>query len=188
MNRWLMDHWDGEWLGNHHDWRVPAAAQEYLIFTTVRNPYDKAMSGWFAVPWSAETPEPARSVREFAAEMHKSVPLRDGTTTLPEHNVSEVAMNQHHYVKKSGASLALHFERLPDCLSALPFVNEAVPPFPHRAERGVRPPGSFFDHFQSAQDEAAVWAYAAEDFATFGYERFNAGLPASAANAIQLGS
>ncbi|MCB0188687.1 MAG: hypothetical protein KDE31_30665, partial [Caldilineaceae bacterium] len=123
---------------------------------------------------------------EFAAEARRHIPLKDGTVTIPEHNVPEVGMNQTHYVRRAGVTLALHFERLPDCLVQLPFVDKHnVPPFPHKEERGVRPPGTFFDHFK-AEDEAAVWEHADDDFATFGYQRYSSLLPAGTADAVKL--
>ena len=91
--------------------------------------------------------------------------------------MAENSMNQWSFVKKAGVSLALFFERLPDGLRHLPFVNETrIPPFPHSLERGIRPPGDFFD-LNVEDDEQALWAYASDDFKAFGYERFDSGFP-----------
>lgn len=181
MNRWLMDHFDGTWVDFHHSWRVPTEAQDYLIFTIVRNPYQKAKSGWFHIPWSAENPDPIQPTEQFAAEMAQTIPLKDGGVTIPSHNVPEVGMNQAHYVKKAGVKLVLYFERLPACLRVLSFVDpDNLPSFPHKEERGPRIAGTFFDHFHSPEDEATVWAYADDDFAKFGYERYSPQLPDSA--------
>ena len=177
MNRWLMDHYDGEWVGYHHDWRVPATADGYLVFTIVRNPYEKVVSGWYHVPWSIEEPDPPRSISEFAEAMKESIPLKDGTVTIADHNVPEVGMNQAHYVQRAGVQLILHFEHLPACLKRLPFVDAAnMAPFPHKEERGTRPPGTFFDLF-GTENEPLVWAYADDDFEAFGYRRYDSGGP-----------
>lgn len=172
MNRWLMDHFQGEWFATHHEWRVPDVARDYLIFTLVRNPYEREMSAYHFVPWSATEAKPPLPLDEWRTAMRETIPLRDGTSVIREHEVPEVRMNQVHYVKKAGVSLVLHFEQLPACLKKLPFADaDNLPPFPHMPERGARPPGNFFDHF-TAEDEQLVWEYAAEDFTAFGYRRF----------------
>lgn len=177
MNRWLMDNFAGEWFGYHHQWQAPEEFRDYLIFTLVRNPYERAVSGWFAVPWSAEKVEPPQPTSFFAEAMRQAIPLKDGTVKIEDHNVPEAGMNQKNFVEKAGVSLVLHFERLPGCLRELPFVDrDNIPSFPHVAERGTRPPGNFFDHF-TLEDEKLLWEYAAEDFAAFGYRRFDCGLP-----------
>ncbi|MCX6017647.1 MAG: sulfotransferase family 2 domain-containing protein [Chloroflexi bacterium] len=174
MNRWLLDHFQGEWFGEHHAWNVPAEARDYFIFTIVRNPYDREMSAWHFIPWSAPEDRTPLPVSEFAAGMRGTAKYKDGTTIIEGHETPEVRMNQANYVARAGVKHVLHFERLPHCLTELPFVvPNAVPPFPHRPERGVRPPGGFFDHFKNPEDEAAVWAYADDDFAAFGYRRYS---------------
>jgi hypothetical protein len=62
MHRWLVDHYAGEWRGMH-EWRVPAECQQYLVFTVVRNPYERAASGMFGVLWGDEEPDVSRSSR-----------------------------------------------------------------------------------------------------------------------------
>lgn len=177
MNRWLMDHFAGEWVGYHHQWQVPADAQDYLIFTLVRNPYERQVSAWYHLPWSAPEAAAPKPTDQFAEVMQEVVPYKDGTRKIEGHNVPEAGMNQKAYVDKAGVALVLHFEHLPNCLKQLPFVDHNnVPPFPHIEERGQRPQQNFFDLF-TMEDEKLVWAYAAEDFAAFGYRRFAVGLP-----------
>lgn len=82
----------------------------------------------------------------------------------------------------------LYFERLPACLTELPFVDpDDLPHFPHHPERGIRPSGDFFDFFGATDEEDVVWVYAAEDFEAFGYRRFDCGLPEDAPNTLQIG-
>ena len=84
-------------------------------------------------------------------------------------------------------TLALYVERLPAALHELPFVKHAaVAAFPPVLERGIRPPGTFFEFFR-ADDEASYWAYAQQEFEAFGYERFASGLPAGTPNALRIG-
>lgn len=124
--------------------------------------------------------------------LREQLPLPDKATHPLAKIVREAValgndMNQQPFVEKAGVSLALYFERLLAALSELPFVQqETLPLFPHVLERGIRPPGDFFDFF-SVEDEAAFWAYSLADFTTFGYERFASDLPATAPNALRLG-
>ncbi len=175
MNRWLLDYYQGEWYGEHHGWKVPDEARDYTRFTIVRNPYEREISAWYFVPWGAETVSPPPPANQFAELFRGTIALRDGNVRIESHETPEVRMNQFHFVRKSGVSLVLHFEHLPHCLKDLPFVDKNhVPPFPHKEERGVRPPGTFFDHF-NADAEKAVWEYASDDFEAFGYHRYESG-------------
>ena len=185
MNRWLMDHFEGQWFDHHHQWQVPEEAKDYLKFTIVRNPYEREVSVWYFAPWSAEKIGPSKPKSFFAEKMRQSIPLKDGTVKT-DGNVPEAGMNQKHFAEKAGVPLVLYFERLPDCLRDLPFVNkDRIPPFPHIEERGRRPAGNFFDHF-TMEDEKLVWEYAAEDFEAFGYQRFECGLPENLPNSLRI--
>ena len=186
MYRWLSENYGSENLGGHHDFIVPDEFRHYLIFTVVRNPYDRWASGGFAVLWHGEQPDASKRV--------PSPPLIPSTKPLDERlreSTVEGAtpgngMNQSQFLKKGDVRLALYFERLPECLGDLPFVDrDCIPPFPHALEKGIRFPGTFFDHFPP-DDEKCVWAYASEDFEMLGYERFNCGLPEDSSNCMHL--
>lgn len=185
MMQWLRDY-PGHYLDGHHRWEVPDECKDYLIFTVIRNPYDRWASGSFAVLWNDEKPDASKRV--------PSPPLVPSAKPLDERlRESMVAgttpgngMNQSQFITKGGVQLALYFERLPYCLAELPFVDrDNIPEFPCALERGIRPPGTFFDHFQP-DDEECVWAYASEDFRMLGYERFNCGLPDGSNNCLRF--
>lgn len=182
MNRWLMNHYQGEWFGDHHDWQVPEFAKDYLIFTTVRNPYQRAVSGYFGLLWGDD---------EIREELRERVPVPDKSTNPLVKIIQEAIargddMNQLPFVEQAGVALALYFERLPAALRELPFVDKTnVPTFPHVLERGIRPPGDFFDFF-GTDDEAVFWQYSIRDFNAFGYQRFSCDLPAESPNMLHL--
>ena len=189
MNRWLMENHQGEWYGDHHDWQVPAFAKEYLTFTTVRNPYQRAVSGYFGIPWDEhekkeelreQVPLPDKSKNPLTKIIQEAIALSKRTSG------AEGNMSQREFVEKAGVSFVLFYERLPDSLGTLPFVDEeAVSSFPHVMERGIRPPGNFFDFF-SERDEESLWDYDAGDFEMFGYRRFYCGLPEDSPDALRV--
>jgi len=210
MNHWLSEYFDGRNHGGHHDYDVPEEAAGYLVFTIVRNPYDRRTSGHFAVTWDDQAPtqeelgdcssKPER-LQKFRAilksrekQRQREMP-RQSTVPLDERireavlsNESEGHdINQKGYVDRGQVNLVLYFERLPECLRELPFVDpDDVPPFPHHPERGIRPAGDFFDFFRGTDEEEVVWAHAAEDFKAFGYRRHDCGLPEDAPCALRI--
>jgi len=212
MNHWLTEYYDGHWGGGHHDYNVPQEAKDYLIFTIVRNPYDRRTSGYFTVTWDDQAPTdeeigPCSSeqerLRKFRAilktrqkQVQKDLPKPTQSPVPLDERIREAVavneadsngINQKRFVDRAGVKLVLYFERLPDCLKELPFVDpKNVPPFPHHPERGIRPPGTYFDFFKDPDGEQVVWAHAAEDFEAFGYRRYDCGLPEDAPDALWL--
>ena len=210
MNHWLREYFDGRWYGGHHDYNVPEEAAGYFIFTVVRNPYDRATSHHFAVTWDEmgvkeEELGPCQSPQERLQKsrailktrekqqqrqrpQQSNVPLEERLRAAALSNEGEGQhLNQKRFIDRAGVNLALYFERLPDCLRALPFVDpHNVPPFPHHPERGIRPDGDFFELFSGTDEEQVVWAHGAEDFKALDYRRFDCGLPAEAPMARSL--
>jgi len=177
MYQWLLENFQTESVGGHHEWQAPDEFQDYFVFTVVRNPYERATSGRFFEPVIKYPHDPPRP-KSFAESMQRVIPKR--SEACP-------AMNQKHFVERSGTSLVPYFERLPQCLAELPFVDkENIPPFPHNNAGGYLPAeGDFFHHF-TMEDEKLVWEYATEDLEAFGYRRFDCGLPDVSNNCIHL--
>ena len=175
MNHWLLDHYQGRIHGRHHQMDVPEEASDYLVFTIVRNPYDLWVSYGFHVAWgdagvTEEEIGPCGSDRERRARIREILKTKTETQPRPL-TPSTISLEdgslQMQHIRRAGVNLVLYYERLPDCLVELPFVDVGdLPPFPRHPERGVRPAGSFFDIFPT-EEEQVVWAAASEDFSAF---------------------
>ncbi|MBV7332264.1 hypothetical protein KFU94_29340 [Chloroflexi bacterium TSY] len=163
MSQWLVDYFQGEWYGAHHEWKVPDECKDFLIFTVIRNPYEIQASGWYFEP--VIKPENYQKPQSYAEAVCQWVPE-------PDEPVS-----QKDFVEWSGVSQILYFEHLPQCLQELPFVDpNNVPLLPHLNAGGYRPQGNFFE-IMAEGDEKLVWQGAQEDFAYFGYKRYDSGAP-----------
>ena len=172
MSRWLIDHYQGEWHGRHHEWKVPEECRGFLVFTLVRGPYEIQASGWYFKPVIKSGDERARS-KTYAEQSRNWVRPTDEPVT------------QREYVEWSGISQILYFEHLPACLKELPFVDPRdVPPFPHLNAGGFRPSGNFFE-IMAKGDEEVVWNSSREDFEFLGYERYDCGAPKAPNRSLQ---
>jgi hypothetical protein len=195
VSQWLVKNCKGKWHGAHHQWKVPDECRGYLVFAVVRNPYERAASGMFGMHWGNDTPDPMKRVSsqkpppfdESLSEQILKAELTGNATMINEGTtVPEVGMNQSHFIQKAGVSLVLYYERLPMSLADLPFVDgNALPDLPRALEKGIRPPGTFFDHF-TKEDEQVTWAYASEDFEMLGYRRYDAMLPDELPNSLRI--
>ena len=171
MSQWLVEHYQGEWYGRHHEWIVPVEFSDFLVFTLIRNPYEIQASGWYFEP--VDKPENYKKPKSYAEAVSNWVRPKDQP------------ISQKEFVEWSGITQILYFEDLPECLKELPFVNSnGVASFPHLNAGGYRPSGNFIE-IMAEGDEELVWNGSREDFEFFGYERYHAGAPKTPNKALQ---
>ena len=124
MNEWLMQHYGGVWYGGHYDYHgIPDDARSFLVFTTVRNPYDRAVSGFFGRTWDDRP-------RDIDLQVAVPQPTTEDIDSRIERG-REGVVPYRDFIEGAGVSLLLYFERLPECLHELPFVD----PRPSRRSR-----------------------------------------------------
>lgn len=195
MSEWLVKRYSGDWFGYHHQWQVPQVATDYLRFTIVRNPYERTASMMFGKLWGEEKPDPAKRVLSRKPEssrdplderIREAILLGNAKIVDDKSSVPEAGMNQSQFIRRAGVTLVLYFERLPQCLGDLPFVDQdQMHPLPYAIEKGIRPEGTFFDHFTS-EDEQVTWAHSSDDFKLLGYKRYDPTLPKHSPNSLWI--
>jgi len=189
MSDWLCQHFDGIPYGDHHDFILPEEARDYLVFTIVRNPYERVASKHFHITWGDTRPRTKPGNERVPLPVQSDTSIERRVRARTDRNISNkpAFMTQKRFTDLSRIDLALYFERFPHCLNELPFVSpDNIPDFPHHPERAIRPAKDFFELFDHTDEEQVVWAHAEDDFELFAYQRFNSGLPETAPNAIRL--
>src|SRR6266480_4616185 len=101
MSQWLVEHFQGEWHGDHHEWRVPAQYRDFLVFTIVRNPYEIQASGWFFEPVIKSDDQPPKA-KSYAEACRNWIAPRDRPVT------------HKHFVEWSGIAQVFFFAHLPN--------------------------------------------------------------------------
>ena len=109
----LREDYGGEQISIHaHDNNIPRQFWHWFTFAIVRNPFDRVVSLW---NWNNQ----GRSLEEFCRWL-----LNEAVSPLP----------QAQWLANVNLSMALPFERFPECLGWLPFWNNTTVPHRHKKE------------------------------------------------------
>lgn len=149
--RALRSNFDVRRVGGYHNWRISKEFVGHLVFTTVRNPYERAVSGW--QHWVNN----GRSI-SFEKFLGTSTVKKPGMLwKLQSSILGQIDQKVH----------ILRYESLEEDLNALPFVNERIV----LPRVGVQNYGDWKSHYTPELEER-VYKLLQKDFERFGYERW----------------
>lgn len=177
MIAWLNEHWTCEQTGGYasHDTKIPADLRHYFTFTTIRDPYQRAVSFWWSTVIRDEGKKYAlRRLCEKTYGDHSLESLmkllvdspREGEFRLGHHG----SLSQVEFLGHNRIDLTLRTESFPDCLLRLPFCRPVQAETLQHKNRSADDVG--YKHWEEFLTPRIVhligqWAY--DDFARFGY-------------------
>ncbi len=135
----------------YHSHNVPDVCKDYLIFTTVRNPYARAYSAYKFERFKGEF---LKYLTMLPTRRHRANPNMFHTQT--------------HFIQESGATHIIRLENLSSILE-LPFVDKTVmPDHLRKSSANIKPP---YEKYYNEEEHQALLDYCEEDFETFGYDK-----------------
>lgn len=171
--KFLPEHFNGvrNNVGGHHSTQIPKNIDinEYTIFSTCKNPYERAFSIWFVLmnnkPYKVEW---LKILKDDTFLTFCKFISEHGNSPLPVKRAPSVAIPQYiWYTYLPEKTIPLHIENIDEEFNKLPFVDKKVK-IPRINKKGTEL--TFKD---AASDEIVhylnIWAN--EDFEKFGYER-----------------
>ncbi len=161
VRTWLRKYYEGIPLNRHrypqlspgagyHSCFVPDQCKDYLIFTTVRNPYARCYSGYKFEQYGGT----------FLKYL-KILPTRRNTGHL------KMFYTQTYFVEMSGATHIIKLENIEEILT-LPFIDKPVMPEHLRSRTNIVPP---YTDYYGEEEHQALLKYCEEDFERFGYDK-----------------
>jgi hypothetical protein len=161
INDWSKRNFEAEQIGRYHGFKIPKEFNRYLVFTIIRNPYERCWS-WY---WFEEL----RDQNGWSFEEHFRQRLKGKNKNGRGLYHPLWASTQKTFVERSKARYVIKLEGLE--LNVLPFVNsEEHMKIPHIRKTRGKPKGLAVDLMTKKQKDI-VLEYCEEDFEVFGYEK-----------------
>lgn len=186
MRNILIEHFAGERYKPHHLVVIPKGCEDYLVFTTVRNPYARFMSLFNFVrrmpkhrlyPVATTEIEFARWLADKTIEPSIEFTQDEVDYFYPEFRPELMKgrePNQTEFLSMSRQATILHLEQLNHEFFQLPFVEEPdfdVMPVINADPNG--PNGVPVEMLKANPElEEAIYQWSGPDFINFGYTRF----------------
>ena len=154
----LKDNFTTRNVGNYHSWKISKELTGYFVFTTVRNPYERTISGW--QHWVGNGKN--FTLKEFLDIVVRSTKEKKWPNGLEWKVQAEMFDNIKRKVH------FLRYETLEEDLNFLPFVDKQIV----LPQIGIQNYGDWKDHY-SLDLEIRIYKLLQKDFERFGYERWH---------------
>ncbi len=165
--KWLERDYGAMQYDYQHYAYVPPGMEDYFVFTTIREPKDRAVSLWRRIHRKPEHDKLMRCHFE-----PKGIPFPETFTewmkTLAESHHIDYGrgrngwlqyMSQADILHPEKCDMMLRYEDVPDHLHCLPFVDEPVTDFPHYSRNGQMPGMTWADvGTDEAEHYLNMWA------------------------------
>jgi hypothetical protein len=139
MRAWLRRHYKGRLCYHHHTFIPPEQrVKGYHRFLMVRDPVDRVMSHWRLIRQKGFYQPPVGWPQSFTLRGHLETLLAYKRHGNHKYNETWAFQNQAAYIEAFKPDQVLIFENMPECLDALPFIDNVTHPFPHR-NKSVKP-------------------------------------------------
>ena len=148
-------------VGIYHDWQIPEEFVGHFVFTVVRNPYVRAVSGW--MHWAGAYKGGKITFDEWTKRLIKPVGKENIIFPKGRHWKRQTQILD----QISSDVHLIYYENLAEGLNSLPFVDNIVLPYV-----GVQNYGDWKTYY-TPQIEARVYQACEEDFNRLGYERWH---------------
>lgn len=161
ITRALAEKFDCRTVGIYHDWQIPEELTGHFVFTVVRNPYVRAVSGW--MHWAGAYEGGKITFDEWTKRLIKPVGKKSIIFPKGRHWKRQTQILD----QISSDVHLIYYENLTEDLNSLPFIDNIILP-----SVGVQNYGDWKDYY-TPQIEARVYQACEEDFTRFGYKRWH---------------
>jgi hypothetical protein len=152
----LAEKFDCRTVGIYHDWKIPEELTGHFIFTVVRNPYVRAVSGW--KHWSrGQGVDFNEWTQRFVRPLNKVIFPKGKHWKRQTEILDKISSDVH----------LIRYENLEEDLNSLSFIDNIVLP-----SIGVQDYGDWRTHY-TPEIEARVYRACREDFYRLGYKRWH---------------
>jgi len=168
ISQGLVKHCRGVLVQPYHAWKRPTGTQGYVVFSVVRDPYERLYSWyWFRCVQRND------GIRGWTFEKWMEYCTECSIVGTKDGNVPELWFPQAEICEMAGVTRVVLFESLEMQLMALPFVGPAMMNHMRTVHqhKNNKPRTSPAREMMTEAERDMVWSAYKIDFETYGYER-----------------